>query len=115
VITREAFLNSELVEDGITGFVVKSSEKVPYFSENLIPTGATPQRHVLAKAIQTVDAQVVEELVEKTGLLIENREVRERMGKAARWETEEGKFSIKKRNEKLKRIFDEATAGMCGE
>jgi hypothetical protein len=32
------------------------------------------------------------------------------MGKTARWEVEQGRFSIKGRNEKLKRIFDEA----CG-
>jgi hypothetical protein len=31
------------------------------------------------------------------------------MGKAGRWEIENGKFSLEKRNEKLKRIFDEAT------
>jgi len=111
VITREAFLNSELVEDGVTGFVVKSSEKVPDFSENLIHTGATPQRHLLAKAMQTVDLKVVEGLVEKTSLLIESPELRRKMGKAGRWEVEEGKFSIKKRNEKLKRIFDEALGG----
>jgi hypothetical protein len=31
------------------------------------------------------------------------------MGQAGRWEVEHGRFSIKNRNEKLKRIFDEAT------
>jgi hypothetical protein len=30
------------------------------------------------------------------------------MGKAGRWEIEHGRFSIKRRNEQLKRIFDEA-------
>ena len=30
---------------------------------------------------------------------------------AGRWEVERGKFSIEKRNKKLKRLFDEATNG----
>jgi glycosyltransferase involved in cell wall biosynthesis len=46
--------------------------------------------------------------------LIENPERRRQMGRAGRWEVEQGKFSIEKRNEKLKRIFDEATAESIG-
>lgn len=98
------------LKDGLTGLVVSSSEKVPYFSEKFIPTGATPQRHLLFRAIQTVDTEVVESLVEKASLLIENPELRKRIGKGARWEIEHGKHSIKKRNEKLKRIFDNTTS-----
>jgi len=49
--------------------------------------------------------------VEKTSSIIENPELRRQTGKAGRWEVEHGKFSIERRNEKLKRIFDEATAG----
>jgi len=113
VVTTEIGSTGRL-QDGVTGFIVKSSEKVPYFSESLIPIGATPQRHMLARAIQTVDSGVLDGLVEKTSLLIENPELRRRMGKAAKQEVEEGKFSIKNRNEKLKRIFDEATSTALG-
>ena len=49
-------------------------------------------------------------MVEKVSLLIEDRELRRNMGRAGRWEIEEGKFCLEKRNKKLKRIFDEATA-----
>ena len=45
----------------------------------------------------------------KTSLLIENPDLRRKMGKAARWEVDHGRFSTEKRNERLKRIFDEAT------
>jgi glycosyltransferase involved in cell wall biosynthesis len=51
---------------------------------------------------------MVAELVEKIGMLIENNELRNRVGKAARFEVEHGKFSLEKRNQKLGRIFHEA-------
>ena len=105
VVITDVVANSEIVEDGRTGFVIKKSEKVPYYVDNFIPAGGTPQ---FEKAIRIVDPRVVEQVVEKTSILIENEELRRQMGKAGRWEIEEGKFSIQKRNEKLKRIFDEA-------
>ena len=62
------------------------------------------------EAIKILDPKVTQDLVEKTSTLIEKEELRRRMGEAGRQEIETGKFSIEKRNEKLKRIFDEATA-----
>lgn len=107
VVITDVFANPEIIEDGRTGFVIKKSEKVPYYVENLIPASGAPQ---FEKAIRLTDPRVVEELVEKTSILIENKELRRQMGKGGRWEVEHGKFSIPERNEKLKRIFDEATA-----
>lgn len=107
VVTIDAWANSEIVENGKTGFVVEKSEKIPYYVEHFIPDFGTPQ---FQKAIRTPDPKVVEGLVGKVSTLIENEDLRRRMGKAGRWEVEQGKFSIERRNEKLKRIFDEATA-----
>ena len=98
----------EYVEDGVTGFVVANSEKIPYFLENFILTSETIHRNWLVKASQSIDPKVVNELVAKTSLLIENPDLRRKMGKAARWEVDHGRFSTKKSNESLKRIFDEA-------
>ena len=61
------------------------------------------------RAVKITDPKVVEEFVKKTSILIEDGELRRRMGRTGRQEIEVGKFSIKKRNEKLKKIFDEAT------
>jgi glycosyltransferase involved in cell wall biosynthesis len=107
IVTIDAWANPEIVEDGKTGFLVRKSERIPYYIENFTPNFGSPQ---FQKAIRTPDAEVVQGLVEKTSILIENEELRRTMGKAARWEVEQGKFSIERRNEKLKRIFDEATA-----
>jgi glycosyltransferase involved in cell wall biosynthesis len=106
VVTIDAWANSEIVEDGKTGLVTDKSEKIPYYVENFIPDFGSPQ---FKRAIRPPDPKVVEGLAEKTSVLIENEELRRKMGKAGRREVEQGKFSIRRRNEKLKRIFDEAT------
>ncbi len=110
VVTTEIGASSEeYIEDGVTGFVVASSEKVPYFLGNFILTSETIHQSRLIKATHSVETKVVDELVAKTSLLIENPDLRRKMGKAARWEVDHGRFSIEKRNKRLKRIFDEAT------
>lgn len=108
VITTDVWGNPELVEDGETGFLIKKSESVPYYIDNFISNWNAPECLKIIK--NTTDPRVVEELVDKTSILIENEELRRRMGKAGRREIEIGKYSMEKRNEQLKRIFDEATA-----
>ena len=108
VITTDIWANSEMVSNGKTGFVTRKSEKVSYYKENFIPIWDYHRGSKFMKSIKTIDLKVIEELVEKTSILIENKELREKMGRAGRQEIETGKFSIKKRNEKLKMIFDEA-------
>ena len=107
IVATDAYANAEIVGDGKTGLIINSSKRVPYYLDNLIPNTGTQ----FLKAVHQLDAEVVNELVEKTSTLIENPELRRKMGKAGRWEVEHGKFSIERRNEKLKRIFDEATSG----
>jgi glycosyltransferase involved in cell wall biosynthesis len=107
IVTTNAYANAELVTDGRTGLVINCSKKVPYYLDKYLPDGSTPK---FRKAIQVLDNDVVTELVAKTSLLIENAELRQKMGKAGREEVEHGRFSIGNRNEKLKRIFDEAAS-----
>jgi glycosyltransferase involved in cell wall biosynthesis len=83
---------------------------VHYYAENFIPIWDYTPGSQFMKAVRILDHKVVEELVEKTSVLIEDRDLRKKMGKAAREEIETGRFSIEKRNEKLKRIFDEGTS-----
>jgi len=105
VVATDVWANGELVDDGRTGFLIKGSGKVRYFDENFVPLWGEPR---FMRAIRQVDSRVVEELVEKTSILIENEGLRRSMGKAGRQRIEEGNFSISKRNQKLKKIFDEA-------
>ena len=107
VVTIDAWANSEIIDNGKTGLLAQKSDKLQYYTESFLPNWDTSQ---FRRAIKTADPEVVDGLVEKTSILIENKELRRKMGKAGRWEIEQGKFSVKRRNEKLKRIFDEATA-----
>ncbi len=108
VITTDVWANPEMVEDGKTGFTIRKSEKVNYYTENFIPIWDYDSGSQFMKSVKAVEPRVVQELVEKTSTLIENKDLRRRMGRAGRREIETGSFSIEKRNEKLKRIFDEA-------
>jgi len=60
-------------------------------------------------SIRTVDKLVMQELLEKTQVLIEDEALRKKMGRIGRNKIETGPFSINYRNNKLKKIFDEAT------
>ena len=109
VITTDVWGNPEFIDDGKTGFLVKKSEKPQYYVENFIPIWTAKSGTPFMKSIESVDFKVVDELVKKTSILIENKELRERVGKTAREEVENGEFSLDNRNEQLKRIFDDAT------
>lgn len=109
VVTTDVWANTEQVEDGKTGFVIKKSSNIEYCTENFIPKWSHYPTSKFVKIIKTTDPIVVKELVEKTSILIKDEELRRSMGKAGREMIEKGKFSLEKRNAQLKRIFDEAT------
>lgn len=106
IVTIDAWANSEIIQGGKTGLLAKKSKKIPYYIENSIPNFGVPS---FKKALRTPDNEVVADLVANASTLIENEDLRKTMGKAGRWEIENGRFSIAKRQEKLKMVFDEAT------
>jgi glycosyltransferase involved in cell wall biosynthesis len=108
VITTNVWANTEMVEDGKTGFVINKSDRIPYYTENFIPNWSHYPTSKFMRIIKATEPTVVKELVEKTCVLIEDEGLRRSMGKTGRQRIEEGKFSISKRHEKLKKIFDEA-------
>jgi len=110
VITTSYGANSEMVKDGITGFVVPSSGRIPEYDEDLNPAELSALASRYYRAIKTTDYRVVEGIVDKASMLIEDLHLRERMGRAGRREVEEGQFSIGNTNTKLGRVLDEATA-----
>jgi len=93
--------NCEMVKDGETGFLIRP------------PFELTPDMPLTYEQKKTLfahgpDMCLAKELAEKTSILIEDEKLRRRMGIAGRREIETGKFSIKKRNKKLKKIFEES-------
>lgn len=92
VVSVEGHSRKELITDSKTGFVIKEPDKLkPFYLE---------ETETLKKTIKEIE--------KKTEILIKSKKLREKMGKAGKEEIEKGKFSIKKRNEKLKRIYSEA-------
>jgi glycosyltransferase involved in cell wall biosynthesis len=82
------FANNEIIDDGRTGFLIEQKEgKKPF------PAWAGRINF--------------SQFLEKTRLLIENDSLRKEMSKNAKKEVEEGKFDIRKRNTKLRRIYEE--------
>lgn len=106
VVTTDVWGNPEIVEDGKTGVLIHHPTAYK-FTDNFIVHFNSPE---FGKAISVPPPGLVESTVEKLTMLIENPELRRRMGKAGRWEIERGNFSIENRNEKLKKILDEATS-----
>lgn len=108
VITTNVWANVEQVEDGKTGFIIKKSKLIQYNSRTLVPNWSHYSTSKFMKSIKIVDRDIVNALVDKTSILVENENLRRRMGKAGRASIEEGKFSFNKRRKVLERVFDEA-------
>ena len=96
----------EFVREGETGFLVEESTRVPRIQDGLPVSQANPQ---VLRALSTTDPRLVKDLVEKASLLIEDKELRRKMGAAGRWQVEHGKNSIAFRNTRLKEVFDRAS------
>ena len=90
IITLDAFSRKEIVKDWKNGFVISYDKNISIYK------------------IGKKEKEVVKKIVEKTSILIQSSSLRRKMGRYGRMLVEKGKFSIKKRNESLKRIYEEA-------
>jgi glycosyltransferase involved in cell wall biosynthesis len=87
----------EIIKDRKTGFVIDA----PYYQGNDI--------YEKCKTIGVNEIKIIENLITKTSQLIENKKLRDKMSKNCLKEISSGKFSIKKRNVRLKKIYKEAS------
>lgn len=99
----------EYVENGKTGFVSPPVEhQVRYFTGNNLLRSETTEKLQMLKEVQKPDSNTVEFLLDSISKLIKNPDLRKQMGEAGKKEVDEGRFSIKVRNGKLKKVFEEA-------
>ena len=110
IVTTNLYANPEIVADGVTGLLIQPSKRVPYYWDNYVLPIGSPVHREYMEAIKTPDPVVIEDLVAKASFLIENPDARREMGRRARWEIEEGRHSIVRRNQMFKQIFDAALA-----
>jgi glycosyltransferase involved in cell wall biosynthesis len=100
IITTDTWANSEIIEDGETGFLIHDPVSSRYTINNVIYLNNTSfKKEVLAGPVSSI----VRELVKKTSLLIEDPNLRRIMGKKARRKNE---FLFKIRNQRLKDVLD---------
>ena len=107
VVGKDLWANRETIEDGVTGFLVKPSEKIPYLLPGNLPNWGGDDTDFLSY-MKTRDDRVIGDLVERLSRLVESENLRKKMGAAGRKEVEEGRASIKNRNIMLRRIYEES-------
>ena len=106
VVTIDSWANAEYVEDGKTGLVAPRSRRLPYYFPGTSQANFGTTEY--ERAMRSTDAEVVAGLAQRVRRLIDDPEMRRRLGRAGRYEVEQGRFSLAVVNGKLKRVFDEA-------
>jgi glycosyltransferase involved in cell wall biosynthesis len=107
VVGKDVWANRETVEDGVTGFLVEPSDRVPYLLPGEVPNWGGDDSDFL-EFMKIRDDRVINDLVDRMSKLVESESLRKKMGAACRKEVEEGRASVKKRNEVLLRVYKEA-------
>lgn len=99
IITTNLFASPEVIENGKNGFVIT----IPgYKPEDYI------QEYNIKKMNESNNEKFIEDLVFSMEKLIKNKKLRENMGKESFNLISEGKFSLKERNKKLRKVYEEA-------
>ena len=94
IVTVDGFARREIISSGENGFIIPRPK---IFWEKGIPKITKKER-----------GQLIQNLIKKISLLIENKKLREKIGRKAFELVSKGKFSIKERNKKLRKIYEEA-------
>jgi glycosyltransferase involved in cell wall biosynthesis len=107
IVGKDLWSNRETVVDGVTGFLVEPSRRVPYLLPGEVPNWGGDDTPFVGFMRQRDDV-VVASLVDRLSKLVDDPALRRRMGDAGRYEIETGKASIGRRNAQLRRIYEEA-------
>ncbi len=89
IITIEGYARKEIIKD--KGIIIKK-----------------PENFIFKRDIKELREDLVREILKKTEHLILNEKLKKKMSKNCLEEIKNGKFSIKERNKKLKKIYEEA-------
>ena len=104
IVTSDVWSNSEMIVNGYNGLVVNKSRIIPYYLDYYLPNFRG--KDYLKAMKENYDARYINSLVKKVEILIKNQKLRKKMGGNGKKMVATGKFSIKERNGKLKKILD---------
>lgn len=107
VVAKDIWANGELVKDGETGFLVRPSERIPYYLPGNVPNWSMDRGPFIGH-MKMRDDRVIDDLVSRLSDLVLDPGLRRRMGEAARAVVEEGRASVRRRNPRLREIYEEA-------
>ena len=100
VVTTNIFAIPEIIKNNKNGFVIK----IPNYNLR----DKFLQVHPYQKINSSDNKKIVDELVNNLEKLIKSKKLREKMSEESFKLIKSGKFSIKKRSEKLRKIYEEA-------
>ena len=104
IVTTDVWSNPELVEHGRTGLLVHHPDSHRYIQGYV----AHHDWPAFKDAVRSVSPALVRDFAAAVATLIEDAELRRRLGEQGRREVEEGRFSLATRNQRLKAVLDEA-------
>ena len=90
VVTVDGFSRKDVINEGKTGFIIDRKKNTDWYPS------------------EDESEKIIEKMIDKTSLLIENSKLREEMGKNGRQLVIDGKFSIRYRNNRLLKVYEEA-------
>jgi len=105
VIATSLYNTPELIENMKNGLLIELPDPKLFYSKNGTPNDHSKQFLIEMRKLRSY---MKNRLVECLKLLIENKKVRKEIGMKARLTIEKGEFSITRRNEILKEIFEES-------
>lgn len=107
LVGTDIFAVPEIIKDGVNGFLIHSPIST-FGPENLRSPELIQdyRRRIISERLP----EVIDQLVEKLSILIEDEDLRKRMGEESRRMVKTGKFSIAEQQGKLKQIYEEALA-----
>ncbi|MEW5748765.1 MAG: glycosyltransferase family 4 protein [Candidatus Thermoplasmatota archaeon] len=107
IVGKRIWANGEIVEDGVTGFLVEPSEGIPYYLPGFVPNWSMDSGPFLPH-MRRRDDRVIMDLTDRLERLATEPSLRRSMGQRAREAVEDGPFSISKRNARLRKVYEES-------
>jgi glycosyltransferase involved in cell wall biosynthesis len=107
IIAANVYAQKEIVSDGENGYLI-DVPATPFEGNPPLRTPSSVEMYRRAVLDESLFDPVVDQMVEKIGLLIEDGSLKERMSKASLRMTTEGRFALSTRNRKLVDIYRHA-------
>jgi glycosyltransferase involved in cell wall biosynthesis len=102
VVATNMFAMPEIIKEGHNGFLIDTKMHWDKYVK------WDPKYGQFNKDVSKIHPEMVKDLVKKLSILIEDKKLREKMGKNSFKIVDSGKLSIKERNRQLRRIYEEA-------